>query len=149
MAKPLKKRDPNRHADRFYEYLIAHKKQVLRYITVALVTALIQFVLKRLLGGTINFGEMIPFGVRFVLMFLALKYWVYEEGGTGGFYTARQVMLAVMIITVGIFIFNYLTILLVGWLGHTILINYIMQALAEIFYFAVYQFLIFKEPEND
>lgn len=147
MAKPLKKREPHRHADRFYEYLIDHKGEVLRYAAAALVTALIQFFIRRLVPGA-N-AAMIAFAVRFFLLFYALKYWAYREIGSGAFYTGRQMMLAVMLVFVGTLVFNYLTIFAVGLLGHAALVNYVMQALLEIFYFVVYQFLIFKEPKND
>lgn len=148
MPTPLKKRDPYKYADRFYDYIMAHKGEVLRYITAALVTALVQYFLKRFFVAT-EYGVLVPFTVRFILLFYALKYWAYREGGTGAFYTGRQLMLAIMIITVGTMIFNYITIFLVGLLGRPVLINYILQALVEIFYFVVYQFFIFKEPKND
>jgi hypothetical protein len=145
MPKPLRKRDPNRHADRFYDYLIAHKGEVLRYVTAALVTALIQYLLRLFFDQT----GMIAFVVRFFLLFYILKYWVYREIGFGAFYTGRQLMLAIMIILVGTVIFNYLIVLLADLTGRPMLIGYTIQAIMEIFYFIIYQFLIFKEPKND
>lgn len=147
MAKPLKKRDPNRHADRFYEYLMDHKGEVLRYAAAALVTALIQFAIRRFVPG--ENATMLAFVVRFFLLFYVLKYWAYGEIGSGAFYTGRQLMLAIMIVFAGTLGFNYLTIFAVGVFGRATLVNYIFQALLEIFYFVVYQFLIFKEPKND
>ena len=148
MPKPIKKRQPHQYADRFYDYLMEHKSEVIRYITAALVTALIQFVLERIIPG--NGGAiLLPQVVRFLLFFYALKYWAYREIGTGFFYTARQIMLAMMAVTVATWLFYQLIILLEGLLGGGALITYIGKALLEIFFFILYQFYIFKEPKKD
>ncbi|MBQ6823331.1 MAG: hypothetical protein IJP27_01630 [Clostridia bacterium] len=148
MAKPIKNRDPHRFADRFYDYMMAHRDEILRYAVAALITGLLQYLAERLLGNH-SFSNMIPFAGRFILMFLALKYWVYGESGSGAFYTLRQLMLGIMIIVVGTYIINYLQIFAVTILGHIILFHFLFQALMEIFYFCAYQFFIFKEPKND
>ncbi|MBQ7034106.1 MAG: hypothetical protein IJN34_00030 [Clostridia bacterium] len=142
MQKPLKKKDHNRYADRFHDYLLAHKSQVWRYFIAAVLTALIELFLKELIypGG----GFLIPFAVRFILFFPILKLWVYKER-SDLFYTLRQVMIAIMIITFATFIFNYLTIFFVGLWGRAKLISYCCKLALEIIYFALYQFIIFKE----
>ncbi len=148
MPKPIKKRNPHQYADRFYDYLIAHKGEVIRYVTAALGTALIQFVLERfvpLQGGAL----LLPQALRFILLFYILKYWAYREQGTGFFYTARQMMIAVMAVMVSTWLFYQLIILLERLIGGGALIAYIVKALLEIFYFLLFQFLIFKEPKND
>lgn len=148
MPKPIKKRQPHQYADRFYDYLIAHKGEVIRYVTAALVTAVIQFILERLVpwqGG----GLLLPQALRFVLLFYILKYWAYAEQGTGFFYTARQMMLAIMAVTVSTWLFYQLIILLERLIGGGALISYIVKALLEIFYFVLFQFFIFKDPKND
>ncbi len=148
MSKPIKKRQPHQYADRFYDYLIAHKGEVIRYITAALVTALVQFVLERVIPG--NGGAiLLPQVVRFLLFFYALKYWAYREAGTGFFYTARQMMIAVMAVTVATWLLYQLIILLEGLLSGGALITYVGKALLEIFFFILYQFFIFKEPKKD
>ncbi len=148
MPKPIKKRTPHQYADRFYDYLIAHKKQVLRYITVALVTALIQFVLERLLptkGAII----LLPQALRFLLLFYALKYWAYREAGTGFFYTARQMMLSIMAVMFGTWLLYQLILLFADLLGGGALLSYIGKAILELLYFCLFQFLIFKEAKKD
>ena len=142
MAKPVKKKKSlNQAADRFYDYLMAHRSQVLRYAVAALVTGLLQFVVSRLIP--LESGVMIAFGVRFLLLFYTAKYWVYKEKKTGFFETARQMMIAIMvfmILTMGI---NYLMI----FLGNRVWISYGLQAVSEIITFLLYQFLIFKERD--
>lgn len=143
-----KKKPQHYYADKFYEYMIERKQEILRYITAALVTGLLQYFLKTFFSAS-GYGILVPFLVRFTLLFVAMKYWVYREIGTGAFYTGRQLMLYIMIIMVSNLIFNYLTIFIVGLLQRPILVNYIIQALAEIFYFVIFQFFIFKEPKNN
>ena len=148
MPKPFKKRQPHQSADRFYDYLVAHKEEVLRYVTVALISGLIQFLLERLLPATGN-GILLPSLLRFILMFYALKFWGYREIGSGGFYTARQLMIAIMAIFTATWIFYQLIILFAGWIGSEVIVRYVGMALLEIVYFLLYQFIIFKEPKND
>ena len=143
LGKPIKRRQPHQAADRFYDYLMAHRTEVLRYIIAALVTGLIQFAIKRLLPG----GETIAFAVRHLVLFAVLKYWAYNEGGSGFFYTARQLMIAFMIFVVLTLGVNYLTIFVAGLFGYPVLFNYIFQALYEIVCFLIYQFFIFKEQD--
>lgn len=148
IPKSAKRKDYNRHADRFYDYIMAHRGEVLRCAAALLVTGLIEYLLVLFLPfGSAN--NMIAFAIRFFLLFYIAKFWVYREIGSGGFYTGRQMMLAIMIMTVSVFVFNYLTIFLAGFFEKPVLIRYILRALFEILYFAVFQFLIFKEPEND
>lgn len=147
MPKPIRKRQPHQYADRFYDYLIDHRSEVLRYITVALVTALIQFVLERVIpaeGGAVLFPQVI----RFLIFFYALKFWAYREGGTGFFYTARQMMIAVMTVTVVTWLTYQLIILFERLIGGGALITYIGKAILEIVYFVLYQFLIFKKQKD-
>ncbi len=136
-----KKRQPHQAADRFYDYLMAHRSQVLRYAVAALVTGLLQFFISRLIP--LDEGVLIAFGLRFVLLFVAAKYWVYREGGTGFFYTAKQIMLAIMIFVLLEMAITYLTI----WLGNGLLISYVMLSVNEIGIFLIHQFLIFKEQD--
>lgn len=148
MSKPIKQRKPHQYADRFYDYLMAHKTQVLRYITVALVTALVQFALERVLPLKDTL-VLLPQTLRFLLLFYALKYWAYQEGGTGFFYTARQMMLAIMAVMVGTWLLYQLILLFEGLIGGGALLSYIGKAILELFYFCLFQFGIFKEPKND
>ena len=139
-----KKRDINRTADRFYDYLMARRGQILRYATAALITGLIQFFFRRLVPA----DNYVPFVLRMLLLFPVLKLWVYRERGTDGFYTARQLMLAVMLITLVTLGILYLEILLVGLFARIVLFHYICQFILEIAYFVLFQFIIFKEPKN-
>ena len=148
MPKPIKKRQPHQNADRFYDYLMAHKEAVLRYITAALVTGLIQFILERVIPGEGN-AILFPIAVRFILLFFALKYWGYREIGTGGFYTARQLMIAFMAVFFATWGGYQLIILIAGIMGSEAIVRYVGMALLEIVYFLIFQFLIFKEPKND
>ncbi len=148
MPKPIKKRQPHQYADRFYDYLIAHKEEVLRYITVALVTGLIQFVLERAFPVSEG-SSLLPLGIRFILLFYALKYWGYKEIGSGVFYTARQLMIAIMAIFSATWLGYQLIILIGGWIGAEAIVRYVGMALIEVIYFLLFQFLIFKEPKND
>ena len=75
MAK--KNKETNRFADRFYQYLMERRDEILRYVTAALVTALLQYFLRRAATAT-DYGILVPFLIRFALMFLLLKYWVYN-----------------------------------------------------------------------
>ncbi len=148
MPKPIKKRQPHKYADRFYDYLMAHKSEVIRYITAALVTALVQFVLERVIPGT-GGAILLPQALRFLLLFYALKFWAYREAETGFFYTARQMMIAVMAVTVSTWLCYQLIILLERLLGGGALISYIGKAVLEIVFFILFQFYIFKEPKKD
>lgn len=148
-GKPIKKKSPHRHADRFYDYLTNHRSEVMRYITVALVSGVLQFFLQRFLLYRIDPSEMLSFFIRFLMMFFALKYWVYGEFGSGAFYTGRQFMLASMSIVFTTYLSNYFTLLLIRLIGRPMVVSYVIQALIEILYFAIYQFFIFKEPKSN
>ena len=148
MPKPIKKREPYQYADRFYDYLIEHRAQVLRYITAALVTSLIQFVLERVFpanGGTV----LLPTVARFFMLFYTLKYWVYKEAGTGFFYTARQFMIAMMAVITATWVFYQLILLLEALFNGGALLTYIAKALLEVCFFVLYQFCIFKPMKKD
>lgn len=142
MAKPVKKKkEINQAADRFYDYLMAHRPQVLRYAVAALVTGLLQFFVSRMIP--LESGVMIAYGVRFLLLFYVAKYWVYQEKGTGFFETARQMMIAVMVFMILTVVMNYLML----FLGNRTWISYSLMAVSEIATFLLYQFLIFKERD--
>ena len=148
MARKLKeKKALNQHADQFYDYLIGRKGQILRYVTAILVTALAEFFLKRFLF-TAPETAMVPFLLRFLLLFPILKYWVYREFHRDVFIVLKQGMITVMAVIMAQFILNYLTIFLANITGHPMIMNYICRALAEILYFVLFQFVIFKE-KND
>ena len=140
MAKLRQKRDLNQAADRFYEYLMERKGEVLRYITVALVTGIIEFLMNRFLPLS-GYGILLPFLVRFFATFYLLKYWAYGEIGSGPFYTGRQLMIGFMLITVTTWALNLLTVWLAGVTGNPTLINYVLRAVREIAYFVFFQFI--------
>ena len=148
MPRPIKKRQPHQSADRFYDYLMAHKSQVLRYITAALGTALIQFVMERLLPQE-DALILLPQTLRFLLLFYLLKYWAYGEAGTGFFYTARQMMLSIMGVMFSTWLLYQAILLLATLFGGGALFGYIVKALLELFYFCFFQFFIFKQPKKD
>jgi len=141
-----KKRSINSAADRFYHYIMERRDEVFRYITVALTTAVFMYFLQRSTTAT-GYGILIPFVLRFFAMFYLLKYWAYREKGSGAFYTGRQLMLAIMMITLATIVFYYLTLFVAGVAGHPVFINYFGQLLLEIAYFVIYQFVVFKEPK--
>ena len=148
MAKKIKeKKNLNQYADQFYDYLMGRRGQIFRYITAILVTALAEFILKRYLF-TAPEEAMIPFLLRFLLLFPILKYWVYREFRQDIFIVLKQGMITIMAVVIAQFILNYLTIFLASITNHPIIINYICRALAEVLYFLLFQFLIFKE-KND
>ena len=147
MAKRKEKKNWNQKADLFYDYLIGRKGQILRYITAILVTALAEFFLKRFLFSAPQ-AAMIPFLLRFALLFPILKYWVYREIGRDIFIVLKQVMITVMAVITAQFAINYLTIFLANITGHPTVMNYICRALAEILYFLLFQFIIFKEKKD-
>ncbi len=144
MAKAKQKKDLNRAADRFYDYLMEHKSEVLRYITVALATGILEFLMKRFLPLS-GYAILLPFLVRFFAMFYLLKYWAYGEIGSGAFYTGRQMMLAIMTVFAATWLLNLLTVWLADVTGNPILMSYLIRALTEIAYFVFFQFIIFKE----
>lgn len=149
MAKQKKKPSLTRSADRFYDYLSEHRGEVLRYMTAALVTGILQALLQMFLPEPFSMGGITAFCLRFILLFIALKFWVYGEIGSGPFYTGRQAMLTVMTVIVCTYLFNYISIFLAGITARPVLINYIVQGCLEIVYFLLFQFFIFKEPKND
>lgn len=147
MAKRKEKKNLNQRADQFYDYLMGRKGQILRYVTAILVTALAEFFLKRFLFSEPQMA-MVPFFLRFLLLFPILKYWVYRELHRDIFIVLKQIMITVMAVIISQFLINYLTIFLVNITGHPIIMNYICRALAEVLYFLLFQFWIFKE-KND
>lgn len=147
MEKKNKKRNWNQRADQFYDYLMGRKGQILRYITAILITALIEFFLKRFLFSAPQ-AAMVPFLLRFALLFPILKFWVYREIGQDLFILLKQVMITVMAVVLAQFAINYLTIFLANITGHPMIMNYICRALAEVLYFLLFQFIIFKEKNN-
>ncbi|MBQ7971047.1 MAG: hypothetical protein IJ294_01675 [Clostridia bacterium] len=147
MAKRKEKKNLNQRADQFYDYLIGRKGQILRFITAILVTALAEFFLKRFLFPEPQVA-MVPFLLRFLLLFPILKYWVYRELHQDIFIVLKQIMITVMAVIIIQFVINYLTIFLANITGHPIIMNYICRALAEVLYFLLFQFWIFKD-KND
>ncbi len=147
MAKRKEKKNLNQRADQFYDYLIGRKGQILRYTAAILVTALAEFFLKRFLF-TAPEAAMAPFLLRFALLFPILKYWVYRQFKQEIFVVLKQGMIMVMAVVMAQFAINYITIFLANITGHPIIMNYICRALAEVLYFLIFQFWIFKE-KND
>ena len=92
MAKLKEKKNLNQRADEFYDYLMERKGQVLRYITAILVTALAEFALKRFLFPEPQMA-MVPFLLRFALLFPILKYWVYRQTKQDIFIVLKQGMI--------------------------------------------------------
>lgn len=147
MAKRVKKREFNRAADRTYDYLMEHRDQVLRYLAAAVATGLLQLLLEWLLFS-LNIGTLLPFLVRGSLLFIAAKFWVYRERGTDFFYTARQAMLAIMLVLIAATVINFLTSLLMTAVAYPAPVRLVGQGLLEILYFMIYQLIIFKESKN-
>lgn len=148
MAKRRKeKKNLNQRADQFYDYLMGRKGQIWRYITAILVTALAEFFLKRFLFPAPE-AAMAPFLLRFLLLFPILKYWVYREIRQDIFIVLKQVMITIMAVVMAQFAINYLTIFLANITGFPTIMNYICRVLAEVLYFLLFQFIIFKE-KND
>lgn len=139
-----KRRDINGAADRFYDYLMARRMQILRYVTAALVTGLIQFFFDRLVMPE-GYGTLVPFLLRMALLFPILKLWVYRERGTDIFYIGRQLMLTVMLVIIVTLVLMNLGILLGAF---HILFFFLFRLLLEIAYFILFQFIIFKGPKN-
>lgn len=137
----MRKRNLNQAADRFYDYLLEHRSTVLRYLAVAVVSGLLHFLVSRMIP--LESGVVIGFFLRFLLLFYGAKYWVYREQGSGFFYTARQLMIAVMAVTVLTVAVNYLTI----FLGNRLWISYLLQGIYEIVLFFLFQLLIFKQED--
>lgn len=144
MATAKNKKNRNRLADRFYDYLISRKGTILRYISAALITGLIEFLLPyfRLTD------ETIAMVIRLTLLFTLAKYWVYREFHKPIFHVLRQIMLAVMVLllieTVIFFLINALAMAI----GSPTLIVYIGKALLEVLIFITFQFLIFTEKKD-
>lgn len=141
MCDLVKKRDLNQAADRFYDYIMAHRDQVYRYVVAAVFTWILQFIFSRMIP--LVYGVALAFALRLLLLFFVCKYWVYRERGSGFFCTARQAMLAVMIFILLVLAVNYISL----WLGNSLLIGYIMQALQEVSIFLMFQLLIFKQED--
>lgn len=137
----MRKRNPNQAADRFYDYLLEHRSTVLRYLAVAVVSGFLHFLISRLIPS--GSSVVIGFFLRLLLLFYGAKYWVYQERGSGFFYTARQLMIAVMAVTVLTVAVNYLTI----FLGNRLWISYLLQGIYEIALFFLFQLLIFKQED--
>lgn len=138
-----KKAPVNSRADRFYDYLIARKKQVLHYITAALVTGVFQFLAQYFL----QVGSFWGFILRFALLLPWLKWGVYKQK-TNVFDALKQWMIAIMLIFVLQFGINYLIIFLSSLLGNGQVVYYICTAVLEILYFLVFQFIVFKEKKD-
>lgn len=148
MAKKLKKKQNlDQRADQFYDYLMERKGQILRYVTAILVTALVEYILKRFAFPAPE-AAMIPFLLRFLLLFPILKYWVYRQFHQDVFIVLKQGMITIMAVVMMQFALNYLTIFLATITNHPTIINYICRALAEVLYFLLFQFLIFKEKKD-
>lgn len=142
-----KKRNLNAAADRTYDYLVDHRKVVLRYVLLAAVTGILQLLGLRLLPLS-GYGILLPFILRIALMFIFLKLWVYKERGTDGFYIARQIMMAIMLFTVATLVLYSLISSVGSALSAPVLVNYIGQGLLEILYFILFHFIIFKDSKN-
>ena len=138
-----KKKKPHRAADRAYEYLLIRKGQILKYIIVALLTGLFQFLAARLL----SMPAIAAFFLRMVLMFALLKIWAYPQSGKEGFTVARQGMIAAMVLLLFTALLNSLILLLANLTAKPMLMAYLGNSLLEILYFILYQFLIFKEND--
>ncbi len=147
MANKKKSKDLNHAADRTYDYLLSHRKQILRYLAAAVATGLLQLLLEWVLFSA-GIGTLIPFFLRAALLFAAAKFWVYEEKGTGAFYTARQIMLTFMLILIASALVNALSLALMKRVAHPMLIRYSFQGLLELLSFLIYHFIIFKKPKN-
>ncbi len=145
MQKPIRKRNPHRLSDRFYDYLVAHKGEVLRYVIAALVTSLLSYLGARLFVS-VEMLDFTVFLVRFPILFILLKYWVYKEFGAPIFRVARQIMIAIMAISIVTWILLQAIALLgglvSGWMGFVVI--YLLRFLIEVAYFLIYQFFIFK-----
>ena len=137
----MKKRQPHQAADRFYDYLMKNRSQVLRYAVAALVTGLIQFFASRMLP--LESGVLLMFLARIFLLFYACKYWVYKERETGFYYTARQLMLAVMLTVLLVWLVNQLILTL----GNGKIVGYGLMAVQEVVIFLLHQFLIFRKAD--
>lgn len=145
MAKTNQKKNPHRLSDKFYDALVARKGEVLRYVIAALVTALVIFLIARFFVKPESL-DFIVFLVRFPILFFILKYWVYRQYGAPFFYVARQLMIAIMAVTmvtlVMMEIINLVGGLVSGWMG--IAAIYALRFMIEFIYFIIYQFFIFK-----
>lgn len=146
MAKRKERKNLNQRADQFYDYLMERKGQVLRYTIAILVTALAEFALKRFLFPEPQMA-MVPFLLRFLLLFPILKYWVYRQFRQDIFIVLKQEMITIMAVVMAQFIVNYLTIFLANITGHPMIMNYICRALAEVLYFLLFQFVVFKDKD--
>lgn len=133
----------NRRADRFYDYLIAHKGQVLRYVTAALVTGVLQFLLQYFLPVSALLG----FAFRFLIFLPWLMFGVYRQK-PNVFEALKQLMIAIMLVILLQFGINYLIIFFSSLLGHGQVVYYVCTALLEVLYFLVFQFVVFKEKKD-
>lgn len=147
MAKKIRNKSIHQAADRAYDYMLAHRKQILRYLAAAVATGLLQILLEWLLFSA-GIGTLLPFVLRAVLLFFLAKFWVYEEGGTGAFYTIRQGMLAFMLILIASTLINRLSVAVMAAVAHPGFIRYLCQGILEILSFFLYHFIIFKQPKN-
>lgn len=135
-----KKKAPiNSRADRFYDYLIAHKKQVFHYITAALVTGVLQFLAQYFL----HIGSFEGFILRFALLLPWLKWGVYRQK-TDIFEALKQLMIAVMLVFIAQYAFNYLIIFFSSLLGNGGIVYYVLTAILEFIYFLIFQFIVFR-----
>ena len=143
MAKHIKKKSPLATADKTYDYLMSHRSQILKYITVALVTGILQFLLEQFLG----LPAIAVFFLRLIIMFTLLKLWAYPKSGKSVFTIARQAMIAVMLIFIAAALINSLILALAALTQKPILMAYLGGAILELLYFVFYQCIIFKETE--
>ncbi len=140
------KKSPHAAADRFYQYLIDRREEVLRYILAALATGIVQYLLQLFLPD-IGYWVLLPYAVRFFALFYLLKYWAYGEGGSGAFYTGRQLMIAIMGVLIVTWLLQNLTLFFAALLGNARLVQYVGSLFMELAYFFFFQLIVFKEPE--
>lgn len=143
MASKKTKKQVHRRADRFYDYLIDRKSQVIRYITAALVTGVVQFLLQYFLPIDAFTG----FILRFLLFLPWLKFGVYKEK-FNLFETLKQLMIAIMLVVLLQLGINYLIFFMTTLLGHGRIVSYVGIALLEVLYFILFQFVVFKEKKD-
>ncbi len=143
MASKKKAPPVNRRADQFYDYLIAHKPQVLRYITAALVTGIFQFLLQYFL----QLDSLSAFLLRFLVFLPWLKLGVYRQK-LEVFETLKQLMIAIMLVVLSQVGINYLILFFSSLWGHGKVVYYICTAILEILYFLIFQFVVFKEKKD-
>lgn len=139
-----KKQSIHHRADRAYDYLLAHKGQILKYIIIALATGLWEFLAERFLA----IPAMAAFFLRLLLLFIALKIFAYPQSGKAGFAIATQAMIAIMLTLLSAAIINYLILSLASLTGRPTLMAYLGGAILEILYFIIFQFAVFRQEKS-